>query len=81
MIQCSQVYNEVPFLTIQCNCSVVDGGWSSWTEGSCSKTCGDGIRIDNRTCNNPTPNCGGLHCTGSSTREKPCNESCCPSKI
>ena len=63
------------------NCSVVDGGWSSWIEGSCSKPCGGGIRIDTRTCDNPTPDCEGLHCTGSSTREKACNEFCCPGKF
>ena len=64
------VLTNLPFSTIQCNYSVVDGGWSSWTEGSCSETC---IRIDTRTCNNPTPYCGGLPCEGSSTHEEPCS--------
>ena len=71
-IQYSQKYH------MRCKCFVVDGGWSSWTKGSCSKTCGGGIRIDNRTCNNPTPSCGGLRCADSSTREESCNVSCCP---
>ena len=62
------------------NCSVVDGGWSSWIEGSCSKSCGGGIRIDTRTCDNPTPDCEGLSCEGSSTHEEQCNQFCCPSK-
>ena len=35
----------------------------------------------NRTCNNPTPSCGGLSCTGNSTREEACNEHCCRGKI
>ena len=63
------------------NFSVVHGGWSSWTQGSCSKTCGDGIRNDSRICNNPIPSCGGLSCGGISTREEPCNETCCRGKI
>ena len=75
----------IPFSTIatyiQCDFSVVNGGWSSWTEGSCSKACDGGIRIDTRTCNNPTRTCEGLPCKGSSTREKPCNEFCCPGKF
>ena len=67
--------------TMQFTSSIVDGVWSSWTEGSCSKTCGVGIRINTRICNNPSRTCGGLLCEGTSTRKVPCNESCCPGKI
>ena len=63
-----------------CNCYVVHGGWSSWTQGACSKTCGGGIMRFNRTCNNPTPSCRGLPCRGISVHEEPCNEFCCPGK-
>ena len=65
-----------------CNCCyVVHGGWSSWTQGRCSKTCGGGIMRFNRTCNNPTPSCRGLPCRGISVHEEACNEFCCRGKI
>ena len=60
--------------------SVVDGGWSSWIHGACSKTCGGGIRNATRICNNPIPSCGGLPCRGNSTHEEVCNKICCPGK-
>ena len=60
---------------------VVDGGWSAWTEGSCSKACGGGIKQFTRSCNNPTPSCGGLSCIGNSTYEEECNKFCCRGKI
>ncbi|OWK13609.1 ADAMTS3 [Cervus elaphus hippelaphus] len=32
-----------------------DGNWGSWTKfGSCSRTCGTGVRFRTRQCNNPT---------------------------
>lgn len=31
-----------------------DGNWGSWTKfGSCSRTCGTGVRFRTRQCNNP----------------------------
>ena len=60
---------------------VVDGEWSSWTYGPCSKTCGGGIQTLTRKCNNPKPDCGGNTCYGSSYRQKGCNPDCCPGKI
>ena len=62
------------------DCSLVDGGWSSWTQGTCSKRCGGGIIRFNRTCNNPTPSCRGLPCRGISVHEESCNEFCCRGK-
>ena len=62
-------------------CSVVDGGWSSWTEGSCTKNCGGGTKQFTRSCNNPTPSCGGLSCIGNSTYEEECNKFCCRGKV
>ena len=59
---------------------LVDGGWSSWTRGSCSKTCGGGIRTSTRRCNNPAPSCGGDGCSGSSIRRDICNTRCCLGK-
>ena len=56
------------YVCIHC---VVDGGWSSWTCGSCSKTCG-GTKTCTRRCNNPTPACGGNDCPGSKVDERSC---------
>ena len=61
--------------------SVVHGGWSSWTRGECSKTCGGGIMRFNRMCNNPKPSCRGLPCRGISVHKEPCNEFCCTGKV
>ena len=60
---------------------VVDGGWSSWTYGPCNKTCGGGTQTLTRKCNNPTPDCGGKDCYGSSNHQRQCNTHCCPGKI
>ena len=62
------------YVCLFCNCYVVDGGWSSWTPGPCSKTCGIGTVRFTRTCTNPKPFCGGLLCIGNSIRKEPCEE-------
>ena len=60
---------------------LVDGGWSSWTYGPCSKTCGGGTQRETRSCDNPTPYCGGNGCSGLSVDQNVCNDHCCPSKF
>ena len=60
---------------------VVDGRWSSWRYGLCSRTCGRGIQALTRKCDNPVPSCGGNNCPGLSVDTTPCNIHCCPSKI
>ena len=60
---------------------VVDGGWSSWVCGPCSKTCGSGTQSCTRSCNNPTVLCGGRQCIGSSVITRSCPSVCCPGKI
>ena len=60
---------------------VVHGGWSSWKEGQCNKTCGGGVKKLTRTCSNPMPSCGGSSCRGISVREEACNEDCCSGKV
>ena len=56
---------------------LVDGGWSDWNVGSCSVTCGGGIKEKFRLCDNPTPSCGGKWCSGSNIENEECNESPC----
>ena len=63
------------------NYCVVNGGWSSWTCGSCSATCGDGTKQCSRRCDSPVPSCGGNGCFGSSIDERACSIVCCPGKI
>ena len=60
---------------------IVNGGWSSWKEGQCSKACGGGVKKFTRKCSNPTPSCGGSPCRGISVRQVTCNEFCCRGKI
>jgi len=64
-------------------CSIVDGGWSEWILGPCSKTCGNGIQNYTRTCNNPELSCGGKECDGPSAHvvKEKCNNICCPGEI
>lgn len=51
----------------------VDGGWSDWCEWSmCSVSCGHGLRMRTRQCDNPAPACGGAHCHGDHTEEDAC---------
>ena len=67
--------------TVVLNCSVVDGGWSDWIKGACSKSCGGGTREVTRKCNNPTPYCRGEPCRGSDRYHEKCNNICCSGKI
>uniref|UniRef100_A0A674PLQ8 ADAM metallopeptidase with thrombospondin type 1 motif 14 n=1 Tax=Takifugu rubripes TaxID=31033 RepID=A0A674PLQ8_TAKRU len=55
-----------------------DGSWGSWSKfGSCSRTCGGGIRSRSRQCNNPPPAYGGRDCPGSSFDYQMCNTEEC----
>lgn len=61
--------------------AAVDGGYSDWSEFSeCSATCGEGLRIRKRSCNNPEPKNGGKNCNdlGADTDTKSCNSFPCP---
>jgi hypothetical protein len=40
----------------------VDGGWSAWSYGACSNSCGSGTMTASRICNNPAPANGGANC-------------------
>ncbi|KAM7381507.1 hypothetical protein PAMA_012380 [Pampus argenteus] len=55
-----------------------DGSWGSWSKfGSCSRTCGGGVRSRNRQCNNPPPAYGGRDCPGSTFDYQMCNTEEC----
>ncbi|PFX15307.1 SCO-spondin [Stylophora pistillata] len=41
----------------------VDGGYTDWSESKCSVTCGGGVKILTRTCNNPPPSNDGKDCS------------------
>ncbi|XP_067155816.1 A disintegrin and metalloproteinase with thrombospondin motifs 14 isoform X2 [Apteryx mantelli] len=56
-----------------------DGSWSSWSKfGSCSRTCGGGVRSRSRSCSNPPPAYGGRHCPGATYEYQVCNPEECP---
>uniref|UniRef100_A0A672YPB7 ADAM metallopeptidase with thrombospondin type 1 motif, 14 n=1 Tax=Sphaeramia orbicularis TaxID=375764 RepID=A0A672YPB7_9TELE len=55
-----------------------DGSWGSWSKlGSCSRTCGGGVRSRSRQCNNPAPAYGGRDCPGSAFDYQMCNTEEC----
>ncbi len=62
-------------------CVSVNGQWSNWETEACPVTCGNGQQLKTRKCNNPTPQFGGLDCTGLSTDYQACNNQPCPSNI
>ncbi|XP_057313717.1 coadhesin-like [Hydractinia symbiolongicarpus] len=76
------------FVTTPCNlrpCPIHGewGAWSSWT--TCDKTCDQGLRQRNRTCDYPSPQFGGMECllkNGTRDQEEnvfvACNEMVCP---
>uniref|UniRef100_A0A6Q2Y6R4 ADAM metallopeptidase with thrombospondin type 1 motif, 3 n=1 Tax=Esox lucius TaxID=8010 RepID=A0A6Q2Y6R4_ESOLU len=56
-----------------------DGSWGSWTKyGSCSRSCGTGVRFRTRQCNNPVPSNGGADCPGVNYEYQLCNTEECP---
>jgi hypothetical protein len=63
------------------SCKPVDGGWSPWQQGACSKSCGGGLKVSNHACDSPAPLCGGKDCVGKLTKEEPCNTQPCGSDL
>lgn len=53
----------------------IDGQWGKWVKTiPCTEECGPkGITIEERTCNNPKPQNGGVFCEGGPTRTVECN--------
>ncbi|XP_030639748.1 A disintegrin and metalloproteinase with thrombospondin motifs 2 [Chanos chanos] len=51
-----------------------DGNWGMWSEfGSCSRSCGRGVRFRTRKCDNPRPANGGRTCIGANYQFQLCN--------
>ncbi|KAM3835876.1 properdin-like, partial [Diretmus argenteus] len=66
----SQDCSEIP------NCPV-DGSWGEWlAPGPCSVSCGEGLQISIRKCDNPAPAYSGKFCEGPSTRTAICRNTC-----
>uniref|UniRef100_A0A671XA34 ADAM metallopeptidase with thrombospondin type 1 motif, 2a n=1 Tax=Sparus aurata TaxID=8175 RepID=A0A671XA34_SPAAU len=56
-----------------------DGSWGTWSPyGSCSRTCGGGVRFRARHCDNPAPANGGRTCFGNSYEFQLCSKEECP---
>ncbi|XP_053383251.1 adhesion G protein-coupled receptor B3-like isoform X2 [Mercenaria mercenaria] len=56
-----------------------DGGWSMWKNwGSCTESCGGGVRTRSRSCTNPRPSLTGRSCEGDNTDVSTCNRTACP---
>uniref|UniRef100_A0A673BXM7 ADAM metallopeptidase with thrombospondin type 1 motif, 3 n=1 Tax=Sphaeramia orbicularis TaxID=375764 RepID=A0A673BXM7_9TELE len=56
-----------------------DGAWGSWSKyGSCSRSCGTGVRFRMRQCNNPAPSNSGQDCPGVNYEYQLCNTDDCP---
>lgn len=52
----------------------VNGGWGEWGKFSeCSRTCGGGVQIAERDCNNPVPKHKGRYCLGDRKKVQICN--------
>ncbi|KAG7248604.1 hypothetical protein CRUP_002247, partial [Coryphaenoides rupestris] len=55
------------------------GSWSSWGGwGTCSRSCGGGVQLAQRLCNNPPPRNHGRYCTGKRSVHRSCNVTPCP---
>ena len=51
----------------------IDGGWGLWSLWSeCPVTCGVGLIVRERTCDNPVPQYGGRPCSGPLIQERKC---------
>ncbi|XP_068441931.1 A disintegrin and metalloproteinase with thrombospondin motifs 15-like [Clinocottus analis] len=57
----------------------VDGRWGKWGPfGGCSRSCGGGVQLAKRECDNPVPENGGKYCYGLRVKYRSCNLNTCP---
>lgn len=61
-------------------CKEQNGGWSEWLRwGPCSVTCGSGVQVRHRYCDNPMPKYGGKPCKPEHGRQiQKCDMEDCP---
>ena len=53
-------------------------GWGDWSQFfECSKLCGGGKQLRNRSCDNPRPSHGGADCSGNAEETRTCNTEPC----
>lgn len=58
--------------------SQVDGRWGKWGAfGDCSRSCGGGVQLAKRECDNPVPENGGKYCYGLRIKYRSCNLNPC----
>ncbi|XP_062514604.1 A disintegrin and metalloproteinase with thrombospondin motifs 16-like [Corticium candelabrum] len=72
--------DPAPSATQKCSvpACMQNGGWSEWkASGKCSKTCGSGVLLETRACDNPKPINGGRPCIGTNRRHSCCNTKLC----
>ncbi|XP_060053295.1 A disintegrin and metalloproteinase with thrombospondin motifs 2 isoform X2 [Erinaceus europaeus] len=59
-----------------------DGNWGAWSPfGSCSRTCGTGVKFRTRQCDNPHPANGGRTCPGLAYDFQLCSPQDCPDAL
>ncbi|KAG8523025.1 A disintegrin and metalloproteinase with thrombospondin motifs 2 [Galemys pyrenaicus] len=59
-----------------------DGNWGAWSPfGSCSRTCGTGVKFRTRQCDNPHPANGGRTCSGLAYDFQLCSPQDCPDAL
>lgn len=52
----------------------INGGWGKWSPFTeCSRSCGGGVQISSRDCDNPPPQHRGRYCLGERKKIKICN--------
>ena len=59
--------------------TAIDCEWNDWIFGECSKSCGTGTRINNRT--KAVEEANGGTCDGESTETEECNAEPCPGML